>query len=375
MKQFLLSILLLSSLKSIAQTTIVDSVLVDGIFRSYRLYVPAIYNGSTARPLIINLHGYTSNAFQQQIYSNFMPIADTANFLMVCPNGTFNGANRFWNAGISPAAVNDVSFISQLIDSLDLVYDIDLTRVYSTGMSNGGFMSHTLACELSSRIAAIASVTGSIFTSQAGSNCVPLHPTPVMQIHGTNDATVPYIGSSTMLSIDEVVSYWRTFNNCDPTPTFTAIPNTSLADGCTAERYVYTNGNQGSTVELFKIIGGSHSWAGFPFGGTGTNLDINASLEIWRFFSKYNLPTAGFTENKTELSFEIYPNPSIDNISIRFTNSLSEYIVCIKSVQGETILETKNNTFIDVSMLSSGVYFVEIGSENNMVSVRKFVKE
>jgi polyhydroxybutyrate depolymerase len=63
-------------------------------------------------------------------------------------------------------------------------------------MSNGGYMSHTLACELSNRITAIASVTGSIFNTQYGSNCHPMRPVPVMQIHGTNDPTVPYIGSS-----------------------------------------------------------------------------------------------------------------------------------------------------------------------------------
>jgi len=83
---------------------------------------------------------------------------------MVYPNGTKDGSNQpFWNAGISSGLVNDIAFLSALIDSLDLTYNINLNRVYSTGMSNGGFMSHTLACELSNRITAIASVTGSVF--------------------------------------------------------------------------------------------------------------------------------------------------------------------------------------------------------------------
>jgi polyhydroxybutyrate depolymerase len=153
-----------------SQTLVVDSIFTGGIYRNYRLYIPAIYTGASARPLIINMHGYTSNAIQQQLYSNFGPIADTANFLMVYPNGTSSGGSQFWNAGISPLGVNDISFLSNLIDSLKAQYNIDLNRVYSTGMSNGGFMSHTLACELSNRITAIASVTGSIFVSQYGTN-------------------------------------------------------------------------------------------------------------------------------------------------------------------------------------------------------------
>jgi poly(3-hydroxybutyrate) depolymerase len=80
------------------------------------------------RPFILNLHGYTSNAQQQQLYSNFMPIADTANFLMVFPNGTFSSGQRFWNAGLSSALVNDIAFLSALIDSLDLTYNINLNQ-------------------------------------------------------------------------------------------------------------------------------------------------------------------------------------------------------------------------------------------------------
>ena len=137
MKKTLLSLILISTLFAVkAQTTVIDSIYVGGQYRSYRLYVPAIYTGATARPLILNLHGYTSNAQQQQLYSNFMPIADTANFLMVYPNGTYSSGQRFWNAGLSSALVNDIAFLSALIDSLDLTYNINLNRVYSTGLSN-----------------------------------------------------------------------------------------------------------------------------------------------------------------------------------------------------------------------------------------------
>ena len=380
MKKYLLSLILISTLFTVkAQITVIDSIYVGGQYRSYRLYVPAIYTGATARPLILNLHGYTSNAQQQQLYSNFMPIADTANFLMVFPNGTYSSGQRFWNAGLSSALVNDIAFLSALIDSLDLTYNINLNRVYSTGMSNGGFMSHTLACELSNRITAIASVTGSIFTTQYGSNCHPMRPVPVMQIHGTSDATVPYLGnmSQNMMPIDSVVKYWITKNNCNVTPTFSNVPNTSLTDGCTAEHYKYNGGTGGSTVELYKIINGGHTWPGFPFGGVGTNLDINASKEIWRFFNKYTLPMQTSIDENEALanSLKLYPNPANTTLHFILENETSVSIE-VTDVLGKVVLsETTETNFISVENLTTGIYFLTVKTQSGAVAKVKFIKE
>lgn len=378
MKKTLLSLILILTLFSAkAQTTFIDSIFVGGQYRSYRLYVPAIYTGASARPLILNLHGYTSNAQQQELYSNFMPIADTANFLMVFPNGTFSSGQRFWNAGLSSALVNDIAFLSALIDSLDLTYNINLNRVYSTGMSNGGYMSHTLACELSNRITAIASVTGSIFNTQYGSNCHPMRPVPVMQIHGTNDPTVPYIGSSTSMPIDSVVKYWVTKNNCNPVATFSNVPNTSSTDGCTAEHYRYLNGTSGSSVELYKIIGGTHTWPGFPFGGLGTNLDINASKEIWRFFNKYSLSALTTVDENEQLKniLKVYPNPVSSVLNINLENESSVSII-ISDVLGKIVLaEASQTNSISVANLTSGIYFLSVKTQSGAEAKVKFIKD
>ncbi|MES2567941.1 MAG: T9SS type A sorting domain-containing protein [Bacteroidota bacterium] len=381
MKKNLLTFIFFSTLIfSQAQTTFVDSIFVGGIYRTYRLYVPAIYTGATARPLILNLHGYTSNALQQQQYTNFKPIADTANFLMVYPQGTKDGSNQpYWNAGFSTTQVNDIAFLSALIDSLDLTYNINLNRVYSTGMSNGGFMSHTLACELSNRITAIASVTGGIFTTQYGSNCHPTRPVPVMQIHGTADATVPYAGnmSQGMMPIDSVVRYWRKKNGCNPTATFSNVPNTSTTDGCTAEHYLYSGGNSGSTVELFKIIGGGHTWPGFPFGGSGTNMDINASKEIWRFFNKYTLSLLT-SVNDNEVfakSLTLFPNPVNSVLNLKSENEENLFIE-ITDVLGKIVLSEKTmSPSISVAGFSSGIYFVSVKNESGAEAKLKFIKE
>jgi polyhydroxybutyrate depolymerase len=379
-KLLLVFTIILTTLSFNAQTTVVDSIMSGGIYRNYRLYVPALYTGLTARPLIINLHGYTSNAAQQQLYSNFGPIADTANFLMVFPNGTFSSGQQYWNAGLYPTGVDDIGFLSRLIDSLKLQYNINLNRVYATGMSNGGFMSHTLACELSNRITAIASVTGSIFTTQYGSYCHPTRPVPVMQIHGTSDATVPYAGSTSqyMEPIDTVVKYWVTKNNCNPTATFSNVPNTSTTDNCTAEHYVYSGGTSGSTVELFKIIGGTHSWPGTPFTSSGTNQDINASKEIWRFFNQYNLASLTNVADveKQNLAISMYPNPARTILNIRFNNETSLASITITDVLGKVVLsETSETNTINIENLQAGIYFLIVKNKTNQVTNVKFIKE
>lgn len=377
MKKQLFIFLFFTSFISLSQTTIEDSIFTGGVYRSYRLYIPAIYTGTTARPLIINMHGYTSNATQQQLYSHFEPIADTANFLMVYPNGTYSGTSRFWNAGISPLAVNDISFLSNLIDSLKAYYNIDLNRVYSTGMSNGGFMSHTLACELSNRIAAIASVTGSIFITQYGTNCHPTRPIPVMQIHGTADATVPYLGNSTMQPIDSVVNYWVRKNNCNIIPTTTAVPNINVTDGCTADHFVYSAGTSGSTVEHYRINGGGHTWPGAPVTIGVTNQDFNASKEIWRFFNKYklNIPTSNNDLEDRNINFKIYPNPTESILNIEIQNSDNAFIE-ITNILGEiTLAKQLKESVINISSIQSGVYFITLKINGKYIAQQKIIKE
>ena len=97
MKKLLFFFLLCGALFAQAQTTVIDSIFCGGVYRNYRLYVPAAYNGTTAWPLVLNIHGYTSNASQQQLYTNFGPIADTAHFLMVYPNATLLFGQPTWN--------------------------------------------------------------------------------------------------------------------------------------------------------------------------------------------------------------------------------------------------------------------------------------
>lgn len=369
-KQQLLVLLAFLSLSNFlaSQTTIIDSILSGGIYRNYRVYVPAAYTGSSARPLIFDFHGYTSSASVEQAYSNFKPIADTANFIMVYPNGTLLSGQPYWNAGFGPG-VNDIQFISNLIDSLSSQYNIDANSIYSCGMSNGGYMSHTLACALNNKIAAIACVTGTMTTLQH-STCIPNRAVPVMQISGTNDATVTYTGMNGSLPIDSVVRYWAVNNNCNATPVFSNVPNINVADGCTAEHYVYNGGTNGSSVEFYKIIGGAHTWPGSPYIVAVTNQDFNASEKIWLFFRKYKLNQfVAVNEISNNNTIDLFPNPCTDILTIEGKEISSSLIIDICG----KVLITSSEKQIDVSKLAKGIYFVVCISGTNR-SVKKLIK-
>ncbi|MBK8342576.1 MAG: T9SS type A sorting domain-containing protein [Bacteroidetes bacterium] len=373
----LFSLMLGAMFSANAQVTIIDSIFTGGIYRNYRLYVPAAYSEDTPAPLVFNLHGYTSDAFGQSVYANFNPIADTAGFLTVIPNGTLDiFGKRYWNCFIAPGTgVDDVAFLSALIDSLDAEYNIDLNREYFTGMSNGGFMSHTLACELSNRIAAIASVAGSIDEDRMPF-CDPQHNTPVMQIHGNADGTVPYDGAFGFLPVDSVVSYWVKQNHCNEAPTFTAIPDLVPSDLCTAEHYVYNACYKDINVELFKIIDGGHTWPGTAVTFLGvTNLDINACREIWRFFSQYRLDELTGIETNPLLKndINIYPNPFTENIYLNSEKGLIDSWM-LYDVMGNLVaeddVEGDNLITITGGDLQAGLYYLYVNGEVGMQVVK-----
>jgi polyhydroxybutyrate depolymerase len=282
----LLLILLCVPLIGFGQQTLNKSIVHDNLQRDYIIHIPNSYNSNIPIPLVFCFHGYTSYASTIMSYTNFNFVSDTAGFIIVYPQGTLLQGSTHWNVGgwTIGSTADDIGFSISLLDSISNEYNIDITRVYSTGMSNGGYMSFLLACQMSDKIAAIASITGSM-TPQTSNVCNPQHPTPVLQIHGTNDLTVPYLGDPAWTeSIDDVLQYWVDYNNCNTSPVITPIPDNNIFDGSTAEYIVYDGGDNYVTAEHFKIYGGGHDWP-----GAWGNMDINASAEIWKFFSKYDI--------------------------------------------------------------------------------------
>jgi len=409
MKKFLSITLCCFSSIMIAQTAtpIQDSILSGGIYRKYVLYVPTIYNSSTAVPLILNIHGGSGDGYQHMQFADFRPIADTANFIVVHPTATmapslFGGAPApSWNLNANDSASNaDRAFLYHLIDTLKAKYNIDTNRIFSAGFSQGAVMGYSFACLHNTRFAAIASVSGGEFPDVYNA-CLPTHPIPTIEIHGTSDSISKYDGMASSFGtppskpVDTVISYWVHYNHCNPSPTKVIIPNYNTSDNCTAEHYIYSDGDQGVTVELIKVVEGGHSWpSDVATGGTtnanGTpmqlgnrNMDFSASKEIWRFFSKHPLinypaiPSTGIDNPSLHNNtFSIYPNPSNGSFTLSIENVALTTSIRITNLLGELVYEEKiatNNTLITLQNITKGVLLYTIVNKDGIVKSGKLI--
>lgn len=382
-------------------TTLSGSFTSGGKIRTYTYYVPDIYyTASDAVPLVFNLHGLSGSSVKQETYEDFRTIADTANFIIVHAEGlnqspipTFSVPG--WGSMSTVAAgAADIAFIMSLLDTMESKYTIDANKVYSAGYSQGGFLSYNLACQQNARFAAIASSCASLSKdNMAASNIV--HPTPVMEIHGTTDNTIAYTGNSTYLHVDSLIKHWVCVNNCNDTPVIDTLTDASTTDNCIPYHYVYSGGTDGSTVELYKIIGGGHqvpsdSITANAYGIGNRNMDFKASKVIWEFFRKYSLSnltstpvssclsvSTGMEDAVVDNTVSVYPNPSSGIFHFELKN-YSNTTLTISNVLGTTVLEKKisgSMETIDLSAALSGVYFYLVTNQNGSISSGKLIIE
>ncbi len=278
----------------------------NGLTREFIVYVPDSYLFQNSDvPLLFSLHGFSSYAKWNMQYTGFQSLAEEKGFIIIYPQGTRwrtapsdkNGysteGQTHWNVGWTTSlgetsTSDDIGFIDDLIEWSTNNYNINKDRIYSTGMSNGGFMSYKLACNLSSKIAAIASVTGSM-SPQTFSQCNPKHPTPIMQIHGLQDYVVPYLGYENLCKpMDDVINYWVEYNTCDSNPVITIIPDLD-GDEYGGVHKIFKNEINNVSVELYLLEKMSHDWPRL-YGPSEYGLyDIDAPSIIWSFLSKYDI--------------------------------------------------------------------------------------
>ncbi len=260
------------------------TIVSNGIDRTANVHVPASYDPTKPTPVVLNFHGFTSDATQEALLSNMSAKSDAEGFIVVYPQGL----NSSWNAGAccgqsASDGVADVKFASDLIDALEVQLCVDDKRVFATGMSNGAFLSHRLGCELSDRIAAIAPVAGVLGIDA----CKPTRAVPVMHFHGTLDPLVPYDGSSTLgfPSVADTFSGWASRDGCKGSPTDTF-------DNGDVHCSTYASCDAGATVTLCTVDNGGHTWpGGLPVPSLGyTTTDINATDAMWTFFKAHPLP-------------------------------------------------------------------------------------
>ena len=316
----------------------------DGYARDHIVYLPE--NFEPGLPLVLNLHGYGMEALDMPLISSMNNIADTAGFVVAYPNAV----NNVWNSGIGdspswPAPdVDDISYISALIDTLYTQYEIDTNRVYSCGFSNGGFMSFRLALELGERIQKVASVVG-VVTPTIVAAADSTAPIPVLCMLGTEDPVVPFAGGvSGWYSGSETVDFWVEHNQCSSTVDSLLMPDFDPFDDCTVTLFPYSESAVGSQVIYYRIEGGGHKWpSGFwyEFGGA-MNFDIHGSQVIWDFFNIDSFEISGVWVHDL-MADETYLEPGMDTLSINaaITNTDGQ------AYEAHAILRNMDNTLVD----------------------------
>ena len=294
-----------------------EQIIWENRTRRFITFLPQDFDPDIQMPLVINMHPFLTDGPFQMRYTKFNGIADREGVIVVYPYGI----GGRWNSGSFlgiPQPVDDIGFLGALIDYMAVLYNIDTRRVYSTGYSAGGYMSHKLACEMTNRIAAIAPVSASM-NDDLYDICNPPRPMPVMIFNGTADAIVEYHGSAVSPGAEDIVELWRSLNGCDAEPTITDIPNINSFDNTTTDRFYYHNCDDDTEVILFKIFNGGHTWPGRNFQLLGnTTQDIQGNEEIWNFFDRYEIPddiacdrpsglTMNFNDGTASLSWNAVP--------------------------------------------------------------------
>jgi polyhydroxybutyrate depolymerase len=252
-------------------------------------------------PMIFAMHGGSGTPSGMISIANFKPIAERDKVVLVYPAGIQNNWNDGRPTTPNQLGINDVSFFNQLCNYMTTNYPVDGKRIYATGISNGGFMSSRLGCELSNRIAAIAVDAATIEATTIAPNCNPGRPVPALYIHGTADPFVPFIGGQmtaggtaggTVLSHFQAIDKWVSINGCNTTPVIKDLPDIAN-DGTTIKQRTYSGGTNGSEVVSYVILNGGHTWPqGYQYLPEAiigkTSQDMDACEVIWAFFRRFN---------------------------------------------------------------------------------------
>ena len=283
----------------------------EDALRSYTMYIPSTWKSDVVSPLLIALHGLSGWDLQLMDNTAFNNLAEANNFIVVYPNGTgeklgdrgirsWNGGQVGWcTSGNCPPSqiskIDDVGYISKLIDDVSSRYPIDPKRVYLTGHSNGSQLAQRSVCELSNKITAIAVVAGHL----ALDTCNPDSPVSVLQIYGTEDTLNPENGGTAKISFG---IYSFEYNSKG---VMKSVQMLALANGCSANYsqnnnlsnkdltiYTWPGCKNGVVVSSIKISGASHAWMGRPAQSADSiklsgepYMKIDASKVIWSFLA------------------------------------------------------------------------------------------
>lgn len=274
-------------------------LLYQGRLQTYYLHAPKSYQPDRPMPLVMVFHGSRSSGRAIANVTRFDTVADQKGFIVVYPDGINGRWNQVKHYSSSQVDKNNASFIVALIEHLQKIRNVDRQRIYATGFSSGAILTQTLACNLSERIAAFASVAGTLPVNVAAS-CKPPTPVSLLMINGKGDESVPYPGGKVddvreVLSVPKTAEIWRQHNGCAlNAKKVEPLANIASDQSSKVEISHYSGCHGGSEVMLISVEGIGHLWPGSASEKAKqaqSNVNaINASQTIWNFFQRHALP-------------------------------------------------------------------------------------
>ena len=287
--------------RGISTNDITQEMEFDGRERNYIVHLPPKEKMNAPVPLLFHLHGGggTAKGTAGLTFGRFNTLADQEGFIVVYPNAI----NKNWNDGRKLESelawkedIDDVGYITAIVNEIKQKYNIDESRIFTTGMSNGGFMSSRLLCDRADIFRGGAILTASL-SKDYMPKCNPEKPVAVMVMNGTDDPLVPYDGGHVkvfrktrgeIVSTDEIMDFWKAENGCEVKQDIVELPD-SVDDGTTVSVTKYTNCKEEGALVLYTVNGGGHTWpGGKQYLGKvligKTNRDIVACDVIWDFF-------------------------------------------------------------------------------------------
>lgn len=274
---------------------------VDGVSRTYYIHLPPDCEAAASLPLVLAFHGGGGKATMMHRVSKLTATSDAHSFIVVYPDGL----EKHWGDQRSMTGFDrkgDLEFIRVLLDELELKFKIDPKRVYSTGISNGGFFSQDLAIAYPERIAAVASVAATV-SVPVFNKVTPPQPVPILFMLGDHDPIVPYNGGEIKLgserrgaavSARDSVEYWCKHNHCTKSGPVVDVELPASSDGTSVTRQCFAGAQTRNQVVLYTVNGGGHTWpSGWQYLGESfigkTNRTLDANEVIWSFFSEHHL--------------------------------------------------------------------------------------
>ena len=367
------------TLNSLAQLT-TESLNVDGQTRSYLKYLPVNLNPSEELPLMLCFHGGSGTAEDQLAVGDLREKADEERFLLVYPQALpdpNDGGSTNWQVVTSgdlpytlPNPHSDLEFVSSLIDEMLGMHNVDPSRVYAMGYSNGGGFVYDLACRLNDKVTGVGAVARTMYAESHGA-CTVTHPTPVVTILGTNDfissyGGISYEGTLYYQSADATHDLWIAENGLLPEAEVTTLTDLNPSDNTSVELYQWRDEQNCRELAHYKVNGGGHDWP-----GTFGNMDIVSHDVIWDHLKEFDMEgrmscAVDATSHASPHEWTLYPNPAADWLVLDMNQSVTTAEVFhIYNPTGQCVKQgpvTSQNTSIDLATLPCGVHWLKVGT-------------